>query len=112
MAMTDLGPSFIKLGQLLSTREGQPFLRLNGIQTQSAACHALIDDLAAVRALKASHLRISPQAQYTAEIVAAYAQKIAHPSADAAPATDWARFNPEGLVNGYWHGQAGLEKVA
>jgi collagenase-like PrtC family protease len=99
-------------GQVLSTREGQPFLRLNGIQTQSAACHALIDDLATVRALKASHLRISPQAQYTAEIITAYLEKITESNGDAAPAADWARFNPEGLVNGYWHGQAGLEKVA
>ena len=97
-------------GQLLSTREGQPFLRLNGIQTQSAACHALIDDLAAVRALNASHIRISPQAQNSAEIVAAYQQQITHPASTST--ADWARLNPEGLVNGYWHGLAGLEKVA
>lgn len=93
-------------GQLLSTREGQPFLRLNGIQTQSAACHALIHDLADVHAVGASHLRISPQAQFTAEIIAAYQQQITHPASTSA--ADWARFNPEGLVNGYWHGQAGI----
>ncbi|MGL4995244.1 MAG: U32 family peptidase, partial [Deefgea sp.] len=51
-------------GQMLKTREGQPFLRLNGIQTQSAACHALIYDLPSAHAVGASHLRISPQAQF------------------------------------------------
>lgn len=92
-------------GQLLNTREGQPFLRLNGIQTQSAACHALIHDLASVRAIGVSHLRISPQAQFTDEIVAAYAAALSQPSSVA---IDWARINPEGLANGYWHGQAGI----
>ncbi|QKJ66146.1 U32 family peptidase [Deefgea piscis] len=93
-------------GQLLKTREGQDFLRLNGIQTQSAACHALIHDLASVTNVGASHLRISPQAQFTAEIVAAYAAALANPA--TAPELDWQRINPEGLVNGYWHGQAGI----
>ena len=92
-------------GQLLNTREGQPFLRLNGIQTQSAACHSLINDIASVRALGVSHLRISPQAQFTADIIAAYAAQLTAPTAST---VDWARFNPEGLVNGYWHGEAGI----
>ncbi len=91
-------------GQLLNTREGQPFLRLNGIQTQSAACHALIEDLADVRAVGASHLRISPQTHFTDQIIAAYAEKPVTPSAPV----DWQRINPEGLVNGYWHGLAGI----
>lgn len=93
-------------GQLLSTREGQPFLRLNGIQTQSAACYALIQDLTDLCALHVSHLRISPQAHYTAEIIVAYQQQITDPASTSA--ADWARLNPEGLVNGYWHGQAGI----
>jgi len=92
-------------GQLLKTREGQPFLRLNGIQTQSAACHALIHDLASARAMGVSHLRISPQAQFTDEIIAAYAAQLAQ---SAALDFDWQRLNPEGLANGYWHGEAGI----
>ncbi|WP_373974097.1 U32 family peptidase [Chitinibacter sp. SCUT-21] len=89
-------------GMLLKTREGQDFLRINGIQTQSAACHALIDDIAGLQNIE--YLRISPQAEYTDEIIAAYKSQLnTHTYA-----ANWSRINPEGLVNGYWHGQAGI----
>lgn len=89
-------------GMILKTREGQDFLRINGIQTQSAACHALINDVNTMRGI--DFLRISPQAMYTAEIIAAYSAQINTHKNYA----DWPTLNPEGLVNGYWHGQAGI----
>ncbi|WP_410499952.1 U32 family peptidase [Chitinibacter sp. S2-10] len=92
-------------GMLLKTREGQDFLRINGIQTQSAACHALINDLSKIQNI--DYLRISPQAMYTAEIIAAYRTQINTLKNNA----DWTTINPEGLVNGYWHGQAGIVPV-
>ena len=51
-------------------------------------------------------LRISPQAAYTGEIVAAFADRLAGREA----AADFAGWNPEGLVNGYWRAQAGIAK--
>lgn len=92
-------------GQLVSTREGQDFLRINGTQTQSAACHSLWNDLPQLADIDG--LRISPQAAYTGEIVAAFAARLK--SED--PVADFARWNPEGLVNGYWHGKAGIEQT-
>lgn len=92
-------------GLIVSTREGQDFLRINGIQTQSAACHSLWQDVPTLSGMDV--LRISPQAQYTAQIVAAFAAKLAGESV----AADFPRWNPEGLVNGYWHNRAGIEGV-
>ncbi|WP_028450283.1 U32 family peptidase [Chitinibacter tainanensis] len=94
------------IGLALHTREGQAFLRLNGIQTQSAACHALIADIPQLQGI--DYLRISPQPGYTAEIIAAYSAQI-----NTQPHTiDWQQIHPEGIVNGYWHGQAGIRPTA
>lgn len=91
-------------GLMVLTQDEQPFLRLNGIQTQSAACHALWDHLDELAGLGVSHLRISPQANHTGDIVAAYAARLR----GEAVTPDWARWNPEGLVDGYWRGTAGI----
>ncbi|MQY51359.1 U32 family peptidase [Rhodocyclus tenuis] len=90
-------------GMTLTTREGQPFLTINGIQTMSAQSYNLLGEVADMAALGIDIIRISPQPQHTAEIVAAF---------DAArrglPATARAEWNPNGLVDGYWFGDAGI----
>ena len=47
-------------GLLLASSEGQPFLVLNGTQTQSAATQCLLGEGAALRAAGVSRLRLSP----------------------------------------------------
>lgn len=92
-------------GLQVDTREGQDFLRINGTQTQSAACHSLWQVLPQLQAMNVDLLRVSPQSHYTGEIVAAFAAAL-----DGQPASaDFAQWNPEGLVNGYWHGNAGIK---
>lgn len=90
-------------GMTLKTREGQSFLAINGIQTMSAQTYNLLHEVPTLREMGIDILRISPQPTYTAEIVAAF---------DAArrgePATANAAWNPEGLVDGYWFGDAGI----
>lgn len=56
-------------GSLLKTREGQPFLVLNGIQTQSALTHQVLDHLPDLDALGVDVLRISPQSSHSMEII-------------------------------------------
>ena len=53
----------------LKTREGAPFLTLNGIQTQSAHVHTLLADLPAVVADGLDILRISPQGEHTGQVI-------------------------------------------
>lgn len=90
-------------GLTLKTREGQEFLNINGIQTMSAQSYNLLAEVPTLRQIGIDILRISPQPQHTPEIIAAF---------DAArhqqTATSQAVWNPCGLVDGYWFGEAGI----
>ena len=98
-------------GQLLHTREGEPFLVLNGIQTQSARVHNLINDVPALRALGVDVLRLSPQSQHMAELIAAF-DAARHAPEPAVDALERMRpLMPGAPCNGYWHGQPGLDLV-
>src|SRR5690606_15666585 len=55
-------------GLLLETRERQPFLVLNGIQTQSALVYNLVHEIDAMREMGVDVLRISPQSRHTDDI--------------------------------------------
>jgi len=93
-------------GLMMRTREGQPFLAINGIQTQSAQTFNLLADLPQLAARGIDIVRISPQSEHTAAVVAAF---------DAArrgqPAQVEAQWAPAGWCNGYWHGQAGIAQT-
>lgn len=93
-------------GQLVATRDGQDFLRLNGIQTQSSACQSLYAELPQMAAMGVDYVRISPQSSGTGELVAAYAEKCRQPDATHSFSAAY----PQGLVNGYWHGEAGIKE--
>ena len=88
----------------LKTREGQPFLAINGIQTMSAQTYNLLAEIPDMRAMGVDIARISPQPQHMAEIIAAF--DAARNGSNPPPAKrEWA---PEGLVDGYWFGEAGI----
>lgn len=90
-------------GMTLKTREGQSFLTINGIQTMSAQSYNLLHEVPTMRAMGIDILRVSPQPTYTAEIVAAFDAARRSEAAQSNPA-----WNPEGLVDGYWFGDAGI----
>ncbi|RIK90056.1 MAG: U32 family peptidase [Burkholderiales bacterium] len=56
-------------GLLLATDESEPFLALNGIQTQSAALHCLIAQREAVREAGVDRLRLSPCSTHFDEVI-------------------------------------------
>ena len=88
----------------LKTREGQPFLAINGIQTMSAQTYNLLAEIPDMLAMGIDIARISPQPQHMAEIIAAF--DAARNGSNPSPAKrEWA---PEGLVDGYWFGEAGI----
>jgi O2-independent ubiquinone biosynthesis protein UbiV len=94
-------------GRLLRTREDQPFLVLNGIQTQSALTQDLAPWLGELRAAGVAVLRLSPQATGMAEVVR---QFDALRRGTAAPGTlaALAALAPVGTCDGYWRGTAGF----
>jgi len=90
-------------GMTLKTREGQSFLTINGIQTMSAQTYNLLHEVPTLAEMGVDVLRISPQPTYTGDIVAAF--DAARNGQPAAASSAW---NPEGLVDGYWFGDAGI----
>jgi collagenase-like PrtC family protease len=87
-------------GMALATREGEPFLTLNGVQTQSARVYNLLGNLAELAALGFDRVRLSPQLQGTANLIRAL-QENSPPAWQAATDCD-----------GFWHGRPGLERAA
>jgi collagenase-like PrtC family protease len=86
-------------GLAVKTREGQPFLVLNGIQTQSAKAYNLLGDLPALAAAGVDVLRLSPQTEGLREVTEAFRTRL-----DGGTATLAGDF-----CNGFWHGRPGLE---
>ena len=99
-------------GLTLRTREGQAFLALNGIQTQSAQTCNLLPELAELRELNVDVLRVSPQPEGTEAVIEAFAACLRgeRDPVEAAQALNAAL--PYGACDGYWQGQAGLRQVA
>lgn len=96
-------------GLPLATREGKPFLTINGIQTQSAGVYNLINEIPSLRELGVACLRLSPQSRHMERVVKAFDAALA---GDTAAAAGLAKVMPGALVDGYWHGRAGLEHDA
>ena len=99
-------------GMPLLTREDQPFLAFNGIQTQSARTCNLIDELDELPQLGVDVLRISPQSANTFEIVKLFRQRLERSVTADLAARQMESLMPNGACNGYWHGQPGFEQVA
>ena len=91
-------------GLTLRTREGQDFLIINGIQTMSAQTYSLLGEMPALRAIGIDIVRLSPQKKHMTEIIAAFAAA----GSGQATAPDTSAWSESGLVNGYWHGDAGI----
>jgi len=93
-------------GLALATREGESFLTLNGIQTQSAGVYNLIGELDSLRELDVASLRLSPQSRHMGRVTAAFQAALA---GEPGAANALAAIMPGPAVDGYWHGHAGLE---
>ena len=99
-------------GMLLSTREDQEFLCLNGIQTQSAQSFNLLTQLPRLAALGVDVLRISPQAERSIEVVDLFQR-----CRDGALSLEdgnarLLEMMPSGVCDGYWFGEPGLNRRA
>jgi len=95
----------------LNTREGRPFLVLNGIQTQSAQTYNLIRELDELSQLGVDVLRIGPQSEHTLEIVDLFRQCLARAIGADPAARQMENLMPGRACNGYWHGKPGLDQV-
>lgn len=86
-------------GLPLGTREGQPFLTVNGIQVQGSGVSDLGPVLPELRSAGINILRLYPQAEGMREVVQHFALAAGSPVPPPR----------KGAHNGYWHGKAGME---
>lgn len=101
-------------GLSLRTREGQDFLAINGIQTQSGSVHCLLGDKAALVQAGVTRLRLSPTSRGFAEVVRQF-DAVMNGGASASTAIEVLKelALPGPLSNGYAQPKrAGLEWVA
>jgi len=97
-------------GIRLHTREGEPFLTLNGIQTQSAQVHNLLADLPGVADAGVGILRILPQGEHTADIITLF-DETRRQVLDPQLAFEHSHaYMTDAPCNGFWHGRAGVEQ--
>lgn len=98
-------------GMPLKTREGQPFLAINGTQTQSASVYTLLEELEELAGC-ADVLRISPQPERTGDVIALFRSAIDGDTPAALAAQALSPLLPAAPCNGYWHGRPGIDHAA
>lgn len=96
-------------GLLLSTREQESFLVLNGIQTQSARSCNLIEEIDDMVALGVDVLRLSPQQRHTETVIELFHSCLRGDGITANASATLERLMPTGSCNGYWHSAPGME---
>jgi collagenase-like PrtC family protease len=99
-------------GLILQTREGEDFLVLNGIQTQSARVCNLIAELPVLRTLGVNMLRLSPQSQHMTELIALWRSALDGALLPKEAQARMLPLLPGAACNGYWHGEAGMAQFA
>ncbi len=96
-------------GLLVNTREDQPFILFNGIQTQSVKVYNLIGEIPKMSALGVDVVRITPQSAHTADIVKSFRKVIENSLSPADGMIAIQPFIQGGSCNGYWHGLPGMD---
>ena len=95
-------------GLTMRTREGEDFLTINGIQTQSAKVMSLAHRIDALRAARVDVLRLSPQSRQMGRVVEVFRALL---DGGAAP-EQLDKLMPGQPCDGYWLGEAGMAYTA
>ena len=95
-------------GLPMDSQEGEPYFTINGIQTQSGRIQHLLPHWQQMQEVGVDIMRISPQPQYTGEIIQCYQQVITGESTD----TDVQQYLSAPACDGYWRGESGMDYIA
>ncbi len=98
-------------GLLLSTKENEEFLVMNGIQTLSSDTYNLIKNLKQMSDMGVDIVRISPEAKHTIDVISIFKEVI-----DSTLSTVEAQLKIDHLIaqkqcDGYWFDQAGMKQI-
>lgn len=95
-------------GLTLHTREGEAFLTINGIQTQSAKVVSLAHRLDEMPASHVNILRLSPQSQQMGRVVELFRARLAGDIETRQATEQLGELMPGQPCDGYWLGKAGM----
>lgn len=98
-------------GLVLDTREGEPFIVLNGVQTQSALVHSLCTEVDVAEQLGVGVLRISPQSSHTLQVIRLFEARMEGIISSREAAAGLDELAPAPVCNGYWYGKPGRSRV-
>ena len=98
-------------GMDMNTREGKPFLTINGIQTMSYGCQNLLPHHEDLNKIGMNMLRLSPQMHGMAEIIQIHRDVLDGKATWEDVRPELERLTTGTLVDGYWRGQPGIETV-
>lgn len=97
-------------GMVMRTQEEQPFLTINGIQTQSAQYSNLLAEWGTMERLGVDVVRIAPHAHWTPKILQSVDQVRRGERSPEQGRADIDQLYPDPSVDGYWFGEAGIEQ--
>ena len=97
-------------GLPMRTREKEGFLVLNGTQTQSARVYNLLEELPQMQQMGVDLVRLSPQPQHMAQVIALFDEVRRQPANAAHAQNRILPLMPDWPCNGFWHGRPGLEQ--
>ena len=98
-------------GLTMNTREGQPFLTINGIQTMSYSSQCLLPHHADMAAIGVNILRLSPQLTDMPRIIELHRAVLDGRTTLDEALPELARLATGTPVDGYWLGKPGIEAV-
>jgi len=99
-------------GLPLATREGQSFLALNGLQTQSAQIYELSRALPQMHELGVDVVRLSAQSARMNGIIEAYHRALLGELSGSDLDAELAAHRTADYCDGYWYGKPGIEHLA
>src|SRR5690606_11496812 len=91
------------------TREEQPFLALNGVQTQSARTYNLLGELDELAMRGVDVVRISPHSVHTPKIVDTFHRCMQGTLSLVEGNEILNKYMSDGPCNGYWPARAGID---
>jgi len=95
-------------GLPLGTQEGENFLTLNGIQTQSGLVCNLLTELPVLDELGVDVVRLSPQSQHMEQVVTAFHDVIQGNTKPESAQEQLSTVVGRDYCNGYWFGEPGM----
>ncbi len=98
-------------GLLLSTKEDESFLIMNGIQTLSSDTFNLVGSMDQMQKMGVDIVRISPQVDHSMDIVEVFRQVINQEISSSDAQLLINKLIPEKQCDGYWFDQAGKSSI-